>query len=255
MGSARRKDNAPAAGSDIVASKRNRFHVGCSGWFCWHWRGDFYPAASSPRDWFKIYAKKFRTVELNAPFYSWPTLQTVKTWARQAGILPFVYSVKVNEIITHQKRMVGTKRLIRDFGYIAGILGPRFGCFLYQFPPSFRYSPAALKRLLSQLDPSRRNVAEFRHRSWWNADVYRAFRDSGTSFCSSSAPRMPDELIDTAEDLYIRFHGTLRWYRHNYTKAALSSRAKRVWIYLNNDRDGFATTNASTLQRRLHRSN
>src|SRR5947209_9265217 len=24
--------------------KSQRFYVGCSGWYYWHWRGDFYPA-------------------------------------------------------------------------------------------------------------------------------------------------------------------------------------------------------------------
>jgi uncharacterized protein YecE (DUF72 family) len=57
------------------------------------------------------------------------------------------------------------------------------------------------------MDPVRRNVVEFRHRSWWNQDVYAAFRKPGTIFCSCSAPRLPDDLITTADEIYIRFHG------------------------------------------------
>ena len=66
------------------------------------------------------------------------------------------------------KRFTGTKTLVKDFGHIADLLGPRMGCFLFQLPPSFHYTPARLKRILGQLDPARRNVVEFRHRSWWN---------------------------------------------------------------------------------------
>jgi uncharacterized protein YecE (DUF72 family) len=241
----------PAIGSDAVP----QVNVGCSGWFYWHWRGGFYPAALPTRDWFAHYAGRFRTVELNAPFYSWPTVATVKAWVRQAGRRRFVYTVKASELITHVKRFTGAKALVRDFGHIADLLGPRMGCLLFQLPPSFRYTPARLARVLGQLDPARRNVVEFRHRSWWTEEVYAAFRAAGAIFCSSSGPRLPDELVRTADDVYVRFHGVRRWYRHDYTKAELAvwaariraSGARRVWAYFNNDRDGYAVKNAHEL--------
>ncbi len=59
-------------------------YIGCSGWFYWHWRGRFYPDTQRTDTWFRHYTDNFRTVELNAPFYSWPKLATVKTWARNA---------------------------------------------------------------------------------------------------------------------------------------------------------------------------
>jgi uncharacterized protein YecE (DUF72 family) len=233
--------------------------VGCSGWFYWHWRGAFYPAALPTKSWFPYYARRFKTVELNAPFYSWPTVATVDSWVRQSGKRQFVYTVKVCELITHVKRFTGTKTLVRDFGLIADLLGPRMGCFLFQLPPSFHYTPARLTRILQQLDPSRRNVVEFRHKSWWNERVYEAFRESGTIFCSCSGPRLPDELITTADDVYIRFHGIKTWYRHDYSTAELAVWAKRikdsgartVWAYFNNDRDGYAIKNARALLRLL----
>lgn len=233
--------------------------VGCSGWYYWHWRDCFYPGDIPGSQWFDYYASQFRTVELNAPFYSWPTDATVRTWIRQEKRRRFIYTVKVSELITHQKRFVRTKTLIRDFGHIADLLGPRMGCFLFQFPASFRYTPAVLKRVVSQLDPARRNVVEFRHKSWWNERVFAAFRETNTIFCSCSGPRLPDELVKTADDLYIRFHGTKRWYRHDYTREELAvwvqrirdSGAKRVWAYFNNDRDGFAIKNAKELLRQL----
>jgi uncharacterized protein YecE (DUF72 family) len=95
---------------------------------------------------------------------------------------------------------------VRDFGYIADMLGSHMGCFLFQLPPSFHFTQARLDRILTQMDPARRNVVEFRHRSWWD-EVYAAFRASRTLFCSCSAPRLPDELVKTADDVYVRFHG------------------------------------------------
>ena len=245
------------AAEDAVAS-RMEIHVGTSGWFYWHWKGQFYPEKIPTHHWFKHYTKNFKTVELNAPFYSWPKPQTVKTWARQAP-RNFRYSVKVNGAITHEKRMVRTKKLIKKFYVIAEALGEKMGCFLFQFPPSYRYTPARLKSIVTQLDPDFRNVVEFRHKTWWRKSVYRAFEKNGLIFCSLSGPRLPDELVKTSDVVYVRFHGVPRWYRHNYSRHELSvwadriqqSGAKEVWAYFNNDRDAFAIKNAKTLRRLL----
>ena len=233
--------------------------VGCSGWFYWHWRDQFYPAGLPGNQWFQHYASKFRTVELNAPFYSWPKVSTVEGWVRQAGRRRFVYTVKVNETITHTRRFARTRELVKDFYLIGELLGPRMGCFLFQLPPSFHYSKPRLRGILAQLDRRWRNVVEFRHRSWWRPDVYEAFREAGVIFCSCSGPRLPDQLVKTTDELYLRFHGTRRWYRHDYTKEELAvwadrvreSGAKRVWAYFNNDREGYAIKNARELLRQL----
>ena len=70
-----------------------RIYIGCSGWYYWHWRGKLYPTDTPSNQWFQIYQANFQTVELNAPFYSWPTIAAVKTWLRQAK-RSFVYTVK-----------------------------------------------------------------------------------------------------------------------------------------------------------------
>jgi uncharacterized protein YecE (DUF72 family) len=242
-----------------VKVKGPSFHVGCSGWFYWHWKGVFYPEELPTKSWFSHYAAHFQTVELNAPFYSWPTVETVQNWLKQVRSTDFVYTVKVCELITHVKRMSRTRALVADFGFIADLLGKRMGCFLFQLPPSYHYSAARLKTLLGQLEHSRRNVVEFRHKSWWNERVYDAFRKTGTIFCSCSGPRLPAELVRTSEEVYIRFHGLTKWYRHDYTDEELQSwvnrikesGCKQVWAYFNNDRDGHAIRNAREFARRL----
>jgi uncharacterized protein YecE (DUF72 family) len=248
--------------SKTATPSTTKVHVGCSGWFYWHWRGGFYPADLATNRWFEHYSHHFKTVELNAPFYSWPTTAAVQAWVRQAGRRKFIYTVKASELITHVKRFVGTKTLVKDFGHIADLLGPHMGCFLFQLPPSFHYTRARLDRIVSQLDPIRRNVVEFRHKSWWNESVFAAFRKAGIVFCSCSGPKLPDQLVKTADDIYIRFHGLKQWYRHDYTSPELAVWANRirecgatkVWAYFNNDRDGYAIKNARELLRRLRHS-
>jgi len=236
-----------------------RIHVGCSGWFYSHWRGIFYPRQEvTTKNWFAYYSNVFGTVELNAPFYRWPTARTVRRWKREAPP-NFIYSVKVNRRITHEMRMVRTQKWVRAYYEIAAVLGEKMGCFLFQFPPSYHFSASRLKSIVTQLDPSHRNVVEFRHRSWWRESVYRALAERGIAFCAVSAPRLPDSLPPNQQLLYVRLSGKSRWYRHDYSAEELqawldrinASGAEQVWIYFNNDREGYAVKNALMLRRMI----
>ena len=236
-----------------------KIHVGCSGWFYWHWRGIFYPDTQRTDTWFRHYCANFDTVELNAPFYKWPKNATVKGWRRNAPD-HFRYSVKVNRLITHEKRLQRTRMLVEEFYRIESILGDKMGCFLFQFPPSYKFTPSRLTSIVTQLDSKFRSVVEFRHKSWWRQAVYRAFRKRGLIFCSVSAPRLPDDLIATSDVIYVRLHGRSRWYRHDYTGEEVKewadrieqSRAHEAWVYFDNDREGFAIKNARMLIEELN---
>jgi uncharacterized protein YecE (DUF72 family) len=240
-----------------------RIHVGCSGWFYSHWRGIFYPRQEvTTKNWFGYYANVFRTVELNAPFYRWPKPATVRRWKRDAPP-GFIYTVKVNQLITHERRMVRTKKLVQEFYAIAPVLEEKMGCFLFQFPPSYRYTASRLQSIVAQLDPAYRNAVEFRHRSWWRERVYEAFAEHDISFVAVSAPRLPETLPPHPRRLYVRFSGRTRWYCHDYSRVELQSWADRIhasgadeaWIYFNNDREGHAIKNALMLRRILRGMN
>ena len=130
--------------------KTKRIKIGCSGWYYWHLNGVVYAEDLPTSQWFRHYQQTFDTVELNAPFYHWPRLATVQNWARQATP-DFQYSVKVNQLITHLKRFKNTKKLVRDFCRFADLLDNHMGCFLFQLPPSFNFTTARLRSIVSQL--------------------------------------------------------------------------------------------------------
>lgn len=181
-------------------------------------------------------------------------------WRRQVVATTFLYAIKVNNLITHFKKFVNTREDIERFcSQVHDKLGARLGCFLFQCPPSMVYTPERLDNILGQLDPKYRNVLEFRHRSWWNEEVYEKLRERDVIFCSVSAPRLPEDLIQTSPDIYVRFHGRKRWYNHDYTREELAVWAKKikaapvrnVWLFFNNDRNGYAVRNSRSLMRLL----
>ncbi|MBI2930070.1 MAG: DUF72 domain-containing protein [Planctomycetes bacterium] len=231
------------------------YWIGCSGWLYRDWRGRFYPKTLPQKRWFRDhYARRFRTVELNVTFYRFPTPAMARSWYAQAPA-GFRFSLKVHRLITHLKRFRGTARLLRDFYAVGEALEDKMGCFLFQLPARTVYTPENLRRILDGLHAGRRNVVEFRHRSWWIPEVTAAFRRTRTVFCTVSSPGLPDDLVRTSDSVYLRFHGRTQWYRHDYSHEELTAWAGRIrdsgareaWAYFNNDAEARAPVNAAGL--------
>lgn len=236
------------------------YHIGCSGWFYRHWKGKFYPDDIKQKDWFSHYSGIFNTVEMNSPFYRFPTKSTMKQWNRQSPE-GFVYTMKVNRMITHIKKFKDVSDRIRQFYEMGDILGDKMGCFLFQLPPNLQYSDKKLKEIVGQLDLERKNAIEFRHTSWFTDTVYKELRKSSVMFCVISSPELPEEFAKTADDIYLRFHGKPEFHKSRYDKNELrtwadkikKSKAKNAWIYFNNDYDANAPNNALELQEMLQK--
>ena len=217
----------------------------------------FYPEDLKPSEWFRYYSSFFNTVEINSTFYRFPKKSSMKRWFRESPE-DFVFSVKVNKHITHIKRLKDVKGELQDFyEVVSDSLKEKTGAFLFQMPPSFRYSKGNLDRILGSLSPEYLNVVEFRHISWWNDDVLRALSQNKIIFCSVSAPNLPEKLIKTTDTVYVRFHGKENWYRYNYSEDELKLWAdwikkenpKNLFVYFNNDFFAYAPENALLFKR------
>ncbi|WP_457622851.1 DUF72 domain-containing protein [Persephonella sp.] len=231
-------------------------YIGCSGFFYWHWKGRFYPPDLKPSKWFEYYVKFFNTVEINSTFYNFPKEKNLKNWMRKSPE-SFLFSVKVHRSITHNKRFKDVKDdLERFYKIVSEVLTDKLGVFLFQLPPSFRYSEYNLKILIESLNLSYKNVVEFRHKSWWNNDVFKVFSKKGITFCSVNAPKLPGEIIKTTDTVYLRFHGRDRWYKYYYTDDELKTYAENIikikprflYTYFNNDYEGNAPINAKNFK-------
>jgi uncharacterized protein YecE (DUF72 family) len=235
--------------------------VGCSGWNYDHWRdGVFYPPRLPARDWLRFYAAQFQTVEVNTSFYRLPRRETVARWA---GSTPeeFVFSVKVSRYITHVKRLRETaKHIAILLDRIAPLLGsPKLGPLLWQLPGHFHRDDERLAASLGGFPRGIRHAIEFRHESWFADDVMSLLRSYGVALVIADGPNVRSfqrrEL--TADFTYVRLHSGARGRRGNYSPTELREWADRlatwsrhgdVFVYLNNDWEGFAPENAARLQ-------
>jgi uncharacterized protein YecE (DUF72 family) len=230
--------------------------VGTSGYVYPHWRqGVFYPTGLRQREELAWYSARFRTVELNNPFYRLPEPETFERW-RDAVPQGFVFAVKASRYITHVKRLRNPAEPLALFLDHASRLGPKLGPILCQLPPTLQADIAALRGLLDELPADHRWVIEFRHPSWHTPEVYEALGSRGVALCIPVGGRVLPDLVTTAPFAYIRMHagqgpggGFTGEQLHAWARRirALGRADKACYVYFNNDRDGHAPRDARAL--------
>ncbi|WP_207492710.1 DUF72 domain-containing protein [Aridibaculum aurantiacum] len=232
------------------------WHIGCSGFHYKNWKGPFYPADLPQKRWFEFYSERFKTLELNVTFYKFPQLPMVQAWYEKSPA-DFNFSVKAPKGITHYKQFINCGQLLSDFyGVIQEGLKEKLGCVLFQMPPRMAYKEEKLDRIIEALDLSQKNVLEFRHETWWNAEVFAKLSMHNITFCGQSHPLLPDDVIQNNQVLYYRFHGVPDLYRSPYSTQSLQAfadtvdadkRIKEAFVYFNNDIEVWAVHNALEL--------
>jgi len=237
-----------------------KYYIGTSGWHYDHWRGRFYPDKLSKPKWLEFYARTFATVELNNSFYHLPSEKAFGGW-RNSTPETFAFAVKVSRFITHVKRLGNAEEPLANFLSRAKLLEEKLGPLLYQLPPNLHRNDRLLESFLSMLPGDLSHVFEFRHQSWLTPEVFDLLRRHGVGFCIFDMPDLTTPLEVTADFAYVRFHGSTWMYggcysdeelddwAHRITKLAQS--VKAVYVYFNNDAEGFAVRNALTLTKRL----
>jgi uncharacterized protein YecE (DUF72 family) len=145
----------------------------------------------------------------------------------------------------------------------ARALGPKLGPILVQLPPSLRSDAYLLADCLhsfreTQNGQMTRIAIEFRHASWFNAEVEALLTRFGVAQVIADSSRYPQApAIATGEFVYLRFHGPQALFSSSYTDQELELWAQRirkwraegldVYAYFNNDAAGCAIQNARTL--------
>jgi uncharacterized protein YecE (DUF72 family) len=180
--------------------------LGTSSFTAAGWEGAFYPMGLKSADRLSFYAKHFDTVEIDNTFYACPSPRTVEGWASRTPE-DFIFSVKVPQVITHEKVLVGCDPEVKQFVETMDILGGKLGPMVLQFPffdkGSFKSQSDFLDRLipfLKKLPQCHMFAVEIRNREWLDAQFAEVLRDFHVALVLQDQSRMPHP-----NDLFQRF--------------------------------------------------
>ena len=246
---------------------KGRVYIGTSGFYYSHWIGKFYPEDLRREEVLSFYSQHFETVEINSSFYHFPRRSTVEKWKASVS-QDFVFSLKLHRSITHLKKLKPEVMLLDKFFASLEPLKGRRTIVLIQTPASLRCDLERLKLFLELLPKEFLYAFEFRHKSWFEKQVYETLEKNSAALVFSDSPikkdgsrLWPKVEVETAPFFYIRLHGSKLLYRSSYEKReleAIASLAKGkafrgldVFVYFNNDAEGHAIENALELKRMI----
>jgi uncharacterized protein YecE (DUF72 family) len=251
---------------------RTRVHLGTQGWNYDAWVGPFYPSGARVGDFLGIYARAFRTVEVDSTFYAIPPVKTVRGWAERTPA-EFTFALKLPQEITHERRLRGDDAFASAALFFdrARELGPKLGPILVQLGPDF--GPAelpALVRFLPQLPEDLLVAVEFRQRGWITEGVVNLLAEHRVALVLTDARWVPRKTMlalaerPTAPFAYVRWMGANRdlvdYSRVQLDRTreleawagalrALAGRVDRVWGYVSNHFTGHSPATTRDLQR------
>ncbi|HCP08385.1 MAG TPA: DUF72 domain-containing protein [Candidatus Moranbacteria bacterium] len=243
---------------------KKKIYAGTSGWVYKDWGERFYPKNLN-EDHLTYFSKEFKTVEINSSFYHLPTVRTFGIWKNNSS-KNFIFSVKINQYITHRKRLIldeGSKRYLRIFLKNAQKLERKLAVILIQLPPNFKKNTERLesffefyRRQIDKLKYRPLTAIEFRHESWFNDEAYKILEKYKIALVISSAPEYRREVF-TTDFVYIRMHGSEKHYAKYLNKdleklkneiGNYPKNIKKIFVYFNNDYSAYAIENARYLK-------
>lgn len=248
--------------------------VGTQGWNYSAWVGPFYPVGTRPGDMLRTYARAFPTVEVDSTFYAIPPEPVVAGWQERTPD-DFVFSLKVPQEITHERRLVDAAGPLARFVDRVSVLGPRLGVLLLQMAPDWEPTPVnqdALRRFLPELPDGYRFAIEFRNPAWLEPAIVNRLRERDVAVALVDGRWVKrDMMLHMAEDptadfAYVRWMGpdrSITDYSAVQVERAedlalwsssvrdLAGRVRTVYGYFNNHYQGHSPESARAFQRLL----
>jgi uncharacterized protein YecE (DUF72 family) len=187
----------------VSDSLSSRVFVGTSGYNYPEWRGTFYPEKFSTDKMLAYYAERFPTVEINYTFYRLPTEKILSGWA--AGTPEhFTFTLKAPRRITHDAKLERCEDITQAFCKTAQTLGSKLAVLLFQLPPTYKKNIEALRRFSELMPEGTRAAFEFRHPSWFDADVFDILRARNLALCVADSEKLSAPVEVTADYAYFR---------------------------------------------------
>ena len=194
---------SPTAGLFPTATPAPRVSVGTSGYNYPEWRGTFYPEKFSTDKMLAYYSERFPTVEINYTFYRLPTEKLLAGWA--AGTPEhFTFTLKAPRRITHDAKLRHCEDLTQTFCRTAQTLGSKLAVLLFQLPPTSKKDAEVLRDFSEVLPDGTRAAFEFRHPSWFDAEIFDILRARNLALCVADSEKLSAPVEITADYAYFR---------------------------------------------------
>jgi len=231
------------------------WYLGTIGYSYKEWVGGFYPPGTIPREYISFYSKVFNTVEIDTSFHSTPRLASIQAWQ---ALVPqnFIFCFKTPKVITHEMQLVNVEGLMTEFLNAIQPLKGSLGPVLIQLPPSFRLDRIrALHDFFQTLPLEFTYAIELRHSSWYTEQTTDLLSQFGICWVAIDFPKIPRQIIKTANFYYVRWIGVNGMYQHHSFERVTKNDQLRWWLnaiqntvpdnsllygYFNNDYTGFA---------------
>jgi uncharacterized protein YecE (DUF72 family) len=186
--------------------------IGTSGFQYAEWKGNFYPEDLPANKMLPFYAERFSTTEINYTFHRIPAAKTIDNW-KQLTPAKFRFSLKAPQKITHFARLRDCADTLRYFYDVVSGLGEKLGPVLFQLPPNFRKDTFVLGDFVNGLPGGMRAAFEFRHKSWFDEEVFDLLRATKAALCIADTEKLETPKTATAN------YGYLRLRREDYQKS------------------------------------
>ncbi|GHE56345.1 DUF72 domain-containing protein [Roseivirga thermotolerans] len=147
--------------------QKPRIYVGCAKWNRSDLKG-FYPRGT--KDELTYYATQFNSIELNATFYNFYSKEQYAAWAQKTPD-HFRFFPKVNQMISHMKRLNDVDRYTEEFCESLIGLKEKLGMVFLQLHNNF--GPKnwdRLERFLNGFPKEIPLAVEVRHTDWLNQE-------------------------------------------------------------------------------------
>ena len=258
--------------------------IGTCGWSYQDWSGVFYPKGTAAGEYLTFYAELYPIVEVDSTFYRSPSRKMVEGW-RDKTPDGFGFSLKVPQVITHEKLLARCETEVAAFLSAVRLLGDRLLCCCLQFGYFNNKAFSSLDDFLERLDPFLAAwptdvpvAVEIRNKNWLTEEFADCLRSHRVAWVLSDQAWMPSPLhiaqkLDAATGPfgYVRLLGD-RKELDNLTKKldhvvvdrqdhiaedaeAIKLLAKRVPVlaFVNNHFAGYAPETVRELTERLRR--
>jgi uncharacterized protein YecE (DUF72 family) len=199
-----------------------QFFVGTSGYSYEEWKGSFYPQKLPNKQMLSHYAEQFSAVELNNTFRRMPSESNFESWANQVPGT-FRFALKAPQAITHFKRLKDAQEPTNHLFRTAAVLKSKLGPVLFGLPGNFKKDLPRLEDFLHLIPKNAQAAFEFRHKSWFDDDVFECLRASRCALCVNDDPEFPQApLLSSTNWGYVRLR------RKRYTKKTLGDWVKKL---------------------------